>query len=251
MKTQFIPGKPVTTTNFQSAQPLGVGGQLVLEHWEALYQILYHEVGPQCAGLLLEPVIDRQRGEVDWYLPSGLQTIKTNLDPNVNIIEQAHSLINQGRMVAQRLMQSADVEQQQKGALLQQALTYPSDNHIITTPYGPAIVSWGHQSQELDAKDKFVAAKGDGHAVQTMTILPPPELPIKGQGLLSLWPWIAGLILLLLLIFLPWWTGIIPIPYCRYYWLGPVILLLILLPVIGILLKNYYSRSQVPNVIRK
>lgn len=234
MNLQFIPGKPVTTTNFNSVQPLGVGGQLVLEQWEVLSQILKHGVSPQCAGLLLEPVIDRQRGEVDWYLPSDLQSATTPSVPRDVLLQNAHSLIAQGKQLAQTMAQSSDVVQRQKGALLEQALSYPTDDYIIETPYGPALVAWGHQSNEAENKGGVVSAKGAQQGNRSMSILPAPMLPTKNQGIVSYWPWLLGLLLLLLLAILPWWEGLIPVQYCRYYWIGPLILLLLLLPLIGI-----------------
>lgn len=244
MTYQFIAGKPVTTTNFKVVQPLGVGGQLVLEQWEVLYQILKHEVSPQCAGLLLEPVIDRQRGEVDWYIPSDLQSVTTPSVSRQAVLQKAHNLIAQGKQLVQRLAQSSDVVQRQKGALLEQALSYPSDEYIIETPYGPALIAWGHQSSETEQQAAVVAAKGDQKGAKSMSILPPPTLPIKQQGLLSYWPWLLGVLLLIILLVLPWWEGIIPVLYCRYYWLAPLILLLILLPILGFVIRNYYMSAK-------
>lgn len=245
MKYQFITGKPVTTTNFKSVQPLGVGGQLVLEQWEVLYQILKHEISPQCAGLLLEPVIDRQRGEVDWYIPSDLQSVKTTSVSRQVLLEKAYRLIAQGKQLAQSMIQSSDIVQRQKGALLDQALSYPSEDYIIETPYGPALIAWGHQSSgENKQQAAFVAAKGDQQGVKSMSIVPPPILPVKNQGLLSYWPWLLGLLLLILMLVLPWWEGIIPVQYCQYYWLAPLILLLVLIPVIGFLVRNHFISAK-------
>lgn len=245
MNYQFIAGKPVTTTNFKSVQPLGVGGQLVLEQWEALYQILKHEISPQCAGLLLEPVIDRQRGEVDWYIPSDLQFVKSPSITRQALLQKAHHFIAQGKQLAQRMAQSSDVVQRQKGALLEQALSYPSNDYIIETPYGPALIAWGHQSSESDVQQvAVVAAKGDQQGIKSTLILPPPTLPVKQQGFLCYWPWLLGLLLLIIMLVLPWWEGIIPVQYCRYYWLAPLILLLILLPLIGFFVRNYFLSAK-------
>lgn len=240
MKYQFIAGKPVTTTNFKSVQPLGVGGQLVLEQWEALYQILKYEISPQCAGLLLEPVIDRQRGEVDWYIPSDLQSAKASSVSRQALLQKARYFVAQGKQLAQRMVQSSDVVQRQKGALLEQALSYPSEDYIIETPYGPALIAWGHQSSDGEQQAAVVSAKGDQQGIKSMSILPPPILPVKNQNVLSYWPWLLGLLLLILMIALPWWGGIIPIQYCQYYWLAPLILLLILLPIIGFFIRNHF-----------
>ncbi|EUK18886.1 hypothetical protein [Commensalibacter papalotli (ex Servin-Garciduenas et al. 2014)] len=245
MTYQFIAGKPVTTTNFKSVQPLGVGGQLVLEQWEALYQILKYEISPQCAGLLLEPVIDRQRGEVDWYIPSDLQSAKTSPVSRQDLLQKADRFIAQARQLAKKMANSSDMVQRQKGALLEQALSYPSKDYIIETPYGPALIAWGHQSSESDVQHvAVVAAKGDQQGIKSTLILPPPILLIKQQGLLSYWPWLMGLLLLILMIILPWWEGIIPVQYCRYYWLAPLILLLILLPLIGLFVRNYFLSAK-------
>ncbi|CAI3922198.1 unnamed protein product [Commensalibacter communis] len=238
MNLQFITGKPVTTTNFNAVQPLGVGGQLVLEQWEVLFQILKHEMSPQCAGLLLEPVIDRQRGEVDWYLPADLNSLAYSAGSRDALLQNAHRLIAQAKQLAQRMVQSSDVVQRQKGAILEQALSYPTDEYIIETPYGPALVAWGHQSNETDKKAAFVTAKGDQHGYKSMSILPAPNLANHNRGIISYWPWLFAVLLLLILTFLPWWEGLIPMQYCRYYWLGPLILLLLLVPLIAMMLRN-------------
>ncbi|MDI2113695.1 hypothetical protein [Commensalibacter nepenthis] len=238
MKLQFISGKPVTTTNFNAVQPLGVGGQLVLEQWEGVYQILKHELSPQCAGLLLEPVIDRQRGEVDWYIPADLRSMTIASVSRDVLLQNAHRFIAQAKQLAQRMVQSSDVVQRQKGALLEQALSYPTDDYIIETPYGPALVAWGHQSNDTENKAAFVSAKGNQQHYKSMSILPAPTLVNNKQGIISYWPWLLGGLLLLLLVLLPWWEGLIPVQYCRYYWFGPLIILLLLIPLIAIAARN-------------
>lgn len=243
MKLQFVPGKPITTTDFQSAQPLGVGGQLVLESWNVLYEILKHGVGLQCAGLLLEPVIDWPRGEVDWYLPSDqpLTTVNTSRDV---LLKQAHELILQARELAQQMIASVELSQKQKGELLSQALNYPNEESIIATPYGPAIIAWGHESKVFVKKNTIIAAKGNNIVKETMVILPPPQLFSDKETRFNFWPWFMGLFLLFLLMFLPWWEGLIPMNYCRYYWLGSLVLLLIFLPILCLLIRNHYLSAR-------
>lgn len=244
MKLQFISGRPITTTDFHAAKPLGMNGQLVLENWHILYELLKNNIGLECATLLLEPQVDRERGEVDWYIPAETQKLPQKNSSRQDILKEAHSYIQQGQQLAQSLLKSSDLSQRQKGQLLLQALQYPDEDSIIATPYGPALIGWGHEPNHILPKDAVLAAKGQATNPSLMAILPPPHLLLNNKlSLGRIWPWLASLLLLFVLLLIPWWTGIIPIEYCRYYWLGPLILLILLLFIIGIMARNRKSSS--------
>ncbi|MGL4685765.1 MAG: hypothetical protein ACRCVY_03280 [Commensalibacter sp.] len=244
MNNNMLPGQIVKNTNFKQLRPLGLGGQLVIENWHILQEILMHGVGQECAALLLEPVIDRQRGEVDWYLPSPMPPeLKTPLTRE-QLVNRAHQLIEKGRQLATRMVQSSDSFERQKGEMLTLALTIPNDDAIIATPYGPALVTWGHALDQANNLEQNVVGRGNFQPVTSpMVILPPPRISQDQFGNLwhskPFWIWLISIILLLLLLFMPWITGIIPINYCHYFWLPPLILLVLLGLLLGSILANY------------
>lgn len=249
MKIQFIPGKPIATTNFNQAKPLGVNGQLVLENWRVLYDLLKNKVGPECAALLLEPQLDRGRGEVDWYLPADCQTLPVQSLSKEENLQKAHVYLEQGQQLAHHLLNSSEPAQRQKGRLLLEALQFPNEDSIIATPYGPALIEWGHESNQVLSTEEVISAKGKDSNKRVMIIVPPPASPFKNQiTFKNIWPWIVSILILFLLLLLPWWQGLIPIVnYCRYYWLIPFILLLLTLPIIALLFRNGNHHAPLMN----
>ncbi len=244
MKLQFISGKPITTTNFSEAKPLGINGQFVLENWHILYELLKNNISPECASLLLEPQVDRGRGVIDWYLPDENTKLPLKQLSREEALQRVNYYIAQGQKFANNLLNSSEVALQQKGQLLLEALQFPNENAIIITPYGPALIQWGHEKSKVSSKSEIVTAKGKEVDQNRMVILPPPISPFKYAVLLkNTWPWLASIFLLILLMLLPWWEGIIPIDYCRYYWLGPIIIFILLLPILGFLIKNRYDHQ--------
>lgn len=248
MKLQFILGRPIVTTNFNKAKPLGMNGQLILENWHILYDLLKKNVGPECAALLLEPQLDRGRGEVDWYLPVDSQNLPVKHLSKEENLKEAYDYIEEGKKYAQYLINSPDSLQKQKGKLLLDALQFPNDEFIIATPHGPAILEWGHESNQPYSKKEVLSAKGKERNMKVMTILPPPVSPFNNRiENKNFWPWITSGLILLLLMILPWWKGIISINYCRYYWLLPLVLFFLTLLVVGVILKKQNDLHSLVN----
>lgn len=239
MKIQFIAGKPVTTTNFHQVKPLGMDGKLILESWRFLFDFLKQNMGIQYASLFLEPVIDPQRGEVDWYIPTEVLSSPQQTLSREEAVRQARQRLEQIYLFAQTLLKDSNASQQQNGRLVLEALHYPDVNAIIATPYGPALVAWGHERNPDIAPTMAVSAKGMAKPLYPMQILPAPSLSYYRRQLLKAYiPWLCVVLFLLLMLLLPWWQGIFPVDYCRYYWSVPAVFFLISMGIFFVLLTK-------------
>lgn len=234
----------VQTTTFKDFPPLGWSGQLVIEHWQTLHDLLVQKLGMAHAALLLEPVIDRQRGVVDWYLiESGLPNMSNA--SRQQIVESGRKLIGEARQLAYTLIQSPSETEQTTGELLKLALSYPSENCIVKTPYGPALVAWGHQSSGQQITPQDLAARGEEGRLTKPNVFLHTVPIINIKSLTPVWALflLLGLLLLTLLLWLlPWGQGWITLwDYCRLSWLLPV---LIAIPFIGGAILGHILRKR-------
>ncbi|QNT77992.1 hypothetical protein [Entomobacter blattae] len=219
----------VQTTTFSQYSPLGWSGQLLVENWPTLYELLLHRMGAEYANLLLEPVIDRKRGVIDWYIPPQAALSPLQQTDSISLQRRAHVMLERIKSFAISLRDSPQLADHTKAEMLLMALNYPDYTCLVHTEVGIGIVGWGHEPTGKGILPEALSMRGQEIPSQTITILPSPSPSSPPKSTSLWWIFLPSLIALALLVALPWKEGWLGIEnFCRYYWVWPVIALLLI-----------------------
>jgi len=194
----------IATTRSQDMQPLGLGGQRVIDAAASIAAVLTRMLSPAHAALFAEPEPDAGRGEIDWYAEvAGPVAVLSELpEPQKSAAQAELDRLTAGiSTLATQLSAGAEANERRIGELLMLALNVPSQNCIRVTGAQPVLVGWGHRAAE--AGNLSLAVRG---VVQTqlaeapMDILPPPPVfrPAAVGASGFAWPLLAAAAILLL-----------------------------------------------------
>jgi hypothetical protein len=193
----------IATTRGQDMQPLGLGGQRVIDAAASITAVLTRTLSAAHAALFAEPEADTARGEIDWYAEvHGPVGVLSELpEPQKSTAQAELDRLTAGiSQLAAQLTAGAEANERRIGELLMLALNVPSQNCIRVTGTQPVLVGWGHRAAE--AGNLSLAVRG---MVKTqvedapMDILPPPpayRLAAQTRGMA--WPLIAAAVILLI-----------------------------------------------------
>lgn len=206
-----MPARRIAATAGGSFQPLGVGGRLLVDQWDALTATIAAELSPEHAGLFAEPQRNPTRGEIDWYA-EGSGTARRAADlpaPERDaLLLRWRQMEADLRALAERIAARREPNAGLIAELLRAALVLPAprEAQLWSLDGRPVLVAWGHE--RIGAAGMGEAVTGRERAPEApMPILPPPPPPPARPGPPA-WPFLAalaGALLLLLLVLVLLW----------------------------------------------
>lgn len=138
----------LSSGSFAGMRETGGFGQPLHALYPQIRAVLASELGPEAAGLLAEPVVDRANNRIDWYTegdPDRAPVALSDLpeEQRQPILAQVHELLERGREVAERYAASAEARRAQLGAMLRAALGTPAETEIFLVEGRPVMIRWG------------------------------------------------------------------------------------------------------------
>ncbi len=136
---------------FAGMRETGGFGQPLHALYPQIRAVLASELGPEVAGLLAEPVVDRANNRIDWYAEGDPDHSPTGLSdlPEAQrqlLLTQVHDWLERGRGVAERYAVSEETRRAQLGAMLRAALGTPAETEVFLVEGRPVIIRWGFTS---------------------------------------------------------------------------------------------------------
>jgi hypothetical protein len=199
----------IATTRPEEMQPLGLGGQLVVDAASSIQAVLRRRLGPVHAALYAEPERDQSRGDVDWYADG-----EGSAQSLIDLPEPERSKVRAGLMglmadidkLAEGLSVSEEAGERRLGEMLRLSLRLPSERAVMVLQGRPVLVGWGHEPG--NAGNRSLAVTGQIRALvntAAMVILPAPTAPWRmppasaavAKKVSAGWPLLAAAILLL------------------------------------------------------
>ncbi|MDD2877300.1 MAG: hypothetical protein PHT60_11560 [Acidiphilium sp.] len=223
----------IATTRAVDMQPLGIGGQRVIDASASILATLRRLLSPAHAALFAEPQPDPERGDIDWYSDgTGPAVVLTNLAEPERATARAtlDRLTGDVSALAARLAASAEANDRRMGEMLNLALNVPDPRYITVIDRQPVLIAWGHRA--ADTSQQALAVHGSiqatrmetpagvapagtvatGEVAPPMAILPPPiPAGVNATGAVSSLTmggeraWLPLLLAALLLILAVWW----------------------------------------------
>lgn len=169
----------------QDIRALGTGGEPVVGKHEQLARLLASRLSPRHAALLAEPVIEAERGTIDWYarLPAGSGGGAVRALGDLPEAEQAAARDDLARLLAEigdlrdRLAASDRPGDRLIGQMLGHALHVPRAENVKLVGDQPVLTDWGHRAPEDEARNDILT--GIQHRPLAA---PPPEPPTDGDA---------------------------------------------------------------------
>ncbi len=138
----------LSSGSFAGMRETGGFGQPLHALYPQIRAVLTSELGPEAAGLLAEPVVDRAKDRIDWYTegdpdhpPVALSDLPE--EQRQPMLAQVHDLLKRGREVAERYAASEEGRRAQLGAMLRAALGTPAESEIFLVEGRPVMIRWG------------------------------------------------------------------------------------------------------------
>ena len=138
----------LSSSSFEGVRETGGFGQPLHALYPQIRAVLASELGPEAAGLLAEPVVDRAHNRIDWYTegdpdhpPVALSDLPE--DQRQPILAEISDFLERGREVAERYAVSGDPRREQWGAMLRAALGLPAETGVFLVEGRPIIIGWG------------------------------------------------------------------------------------------------------------
>lgn len=138
----------LSSSTFSGLREVGGFGQPLHALYPQIRTVLLSEAGPEVAELLAEPVVDRVRGRIDWYIqgdpaqPRVLISALPELERQA-WLDQVHGLLARGREVAERYLAADDPRRAQLGVVLRAALSTPAPEDVFVLEQRPVMIRWG------------------------------------------------------------------------------------------------------------
>lgn len=213
--------RAIATFPAERLHPLSVGGRPAIEAFPQIAAHLRRARGPDHAALFAEPVPDRDRGVVDWYV-----TREGEVEPLDGLAAEASAaaeaeldrLVADIEAEAAALQASAAESDRLLGQAIAAALRVPDRSFVRVLDGKPVLVGWAHEENGRSIGPEALRRPID-RALDRMPILFPALADRAGW-----WRrfWLAlGLLLtglLFLLLFLLWWDPwrwfALPAPVC-------------------------------------
>jgi hypothetical protein len=138
----------LNSDSFAGVRETGGFGQPLHALHPQIRALLASELGPEAAGLLAEPVVDRTHNRIDWYTegdPARPPTVLSDLpeEQRQPILARVRDLLERGREVAERYAASGDPRRVQLGAVLRAALNVPAETEVFLVEERPVMIRWG------------------------------------------------------------------------------------------------------------
>src|SRR4051794_2605977 len=118
----------IAVTSGAEFQPVGAGGTLAVDHWDALTAQIALELTPAHAALFAEPQRRDGRGEIDWYAEgSGPAERADTLSPaeRDSLLAEWSKLRTEIRELVRRIAGRTDASARFVASLIDIALTLP------------------------------------------------------------------------------------------------------------------------------
>ncbi|MBS1225158.1 MAG: hypothetical protein H6R24_1836 [Proteobacteria bacterium] len=138
----------LSSDSFAGIRETGGFGQPLHALYPQIRAVLASELGPETAGFLAEPVVDRANNRIDWYTegdpdhpPVALSDLPE--EQRQPMLAQVHDLLKRGREVAERYAGSAEARRAQLGAMLRAALGAPAETEVFLVEGRPVMIRWG------------------------------------------------------------------------------------------------------------
>ncbi len=138
----------LSSGSFDGMRETGGFGQPLHALYPQIRAVLASELGPEAAGLLAEPVVDRVNNRIDWYTegdpdqpPVALSDLAE--EQRQPMLAQVHELVERGRELAERYAASNDPRRAQLGAMLRVALGTPAETEVFLVEGRPVMIRWG------------------------------------------------------------------------------------------------------------
>lgn len=133
---------------FDGVREIGGFGQPLHALYPQIRAVLAGELEPDAGFLLAEPVVDRTKNRIDWYVqgdpdykPAALSELPD--EQRRTILARIDDLLGRGRDLAERYAASGDTRRAQLGAILRAVLATPAEAEIFLVEGKPAITGWG------------------------------------------------------------------------------------------------------------
>lgn len=133
---------------FDGVREIGGFGQPLHALYPQIRAVLAGELEPDAGFLLAEPVVDRTKNRIDWYVqgdpdrkPATLSELPD--EQRRAILARIDDLLGRGRDLAERYAASGDARRAQLGAILRAVLATPAEAEIFLVEGKPAITGWG------------------------------------------------------------------------------------------------------------
>ena len=170
----------LSSGSFAGMRETGGFGQPLHALYPQIRAVLTSELGPEAAGLLAEPVVDRAKNRIDWYTegdpdhpPVALSELPE--EQRQPMLAQVNDLLKRGREVAERYAASEEGRRAQLGAMLRAALGTPAESEIFLVEGRPVMIRWGFAGSALgDAGG--AGAKPRGSAAAPGSAQPPRDV---------------------------------------------------------------------------
>lgn len=138
----------LSSDSFAGVRETGGFGQPLHALHPQIRAVLASELGPEAAGLLAEPVVDRTHNRIDWYTegdPARPPTVLSDLpeERRQPILARVCDLLERSREVAERYAASGDPRRVQLGAMLRAALNVPAETEVFLVEERPVMIRWG------------------------------------------------------------------------------------------------------------
>ncbi len=162
-----------------SLRALGVQGQQPVQNYPQLARLVSTRLSPRHALLFAEPVPDAATNRIDWYSAAdgaGPRRL-TELTPEARATAEAEleRFGSDIAALAESFIANKDPDQQLVGKLLQQALTYPSNENVYLVGDQPVITEWGHTSADPTKSPQVLSRSKI--ALERGRVVRPPESP--------------------------------------------------------------------------
>ena len=162
----------LSSGSFAGMRETGGFGQPLHALYPQIRAVLASELGPEAAGLLAEPVVDRANNRIDWYTegdPDHSPTALSDLpeEQRQSLLAQVHDWLERGRSVAERYAASEEPRRTQLGAMVRAALSTPTETEVFVVEGRPVMIRWGFVP---DRPWETLAEPAHGPAI-------PPPLP--------------------------------------------------------------------------
>lgn len=173
----------IAVTRGTEFQPLGAGGTLAVDHWDALTAEIGAALSPAHAALFAEPQRNPQRGEIDWYAAASGPAERADTLPEEEraaLLARADVLRGEIAAFARQVAARPDASSRFMAALIEAALRVPRPEarNLYRVNGAPVFVAWGHElAGAAAARETPTGYIPAGEA--PMPILPPPPPPVR------------------------------------------------------------------------
>lgn len=199
-------GKLIRSGKLADYQACGDDGRPVYRAADQIREAIRLQMNEEAASHLAIPKLNDDGDAIDWYAPNDGYVVPWS-SATTEEREQAKESLTEMRSslteLSEKMLTSEDSERRTFGLLLQNTVTFPSEDYVYLVNGKPVVAFWGFRDPTALETDSISLLTIPPRGPVETPVVPPPVVE-KRRGF-PWWLWPLLLLLLLLLAFLLWW----------------------------------------------